>query len=242
MNDIPTYRVRGVAVKGFPNEAAAVEHLFTGPAPRTGLLIAVNAEKVIATERDAAFRALVESAAYTYADGISIVRSIRRKYSARLQRIPGCDLWQAIMQRASRDSVPVFLIGGRPEVLHTVAEKLRANWTVNIVGRQHGYFAEHERAALQEQVRRSGAAIVTVALGSPAQEQFMQECHRTHPDALYMGVGGTFDVFAGAVHRAPPLWRRLGFEWLYRVLSQPTRVGRITRLLKYATYHYTGRL
>ena len=136
----------------------------------------------------------------------------------------------------------MFLIGGKAEVMAQTVKQLRARWNVNIVGSQDGYFAPQAREALFEQVRQSGAKIVTVAMGSPKQEILMRDCRRVHPDALYMGVGGTYDVFTGHVKRAPRVWQNLGLEWLYRLLSQPSRISRQLRLLRYLRWHYTAKL
>ena len=146
------------------------------------------------------------------------------------------------MARAGAQGTPVFLIGGKPEVLAQTEEKLRRQWNVNIVGSQDGYFKPEARQALFERVRDSGAKIVTVAMGSPRQEILMRDCRLVCPDALYMGVGGTYDVFTGHVKRAPKVWQNLGLEWLYRLLSQPTRIKRQIRLLRYLAWHHTGKM
>ena len=119
---------------------------------------------------------------------------------------------------------------------------LRQRWQVNIVGTQDGYFAPEQRQALFERIRDSGAKIVTVAMGSPRQEIFMRDCRRLYPHALYMGVGGTYDVFTGHVHRAPKFWQNLGLEWFYRLLLQPSRIKRQLHLLRYLRWHYSGKL
>lgn len=102
------------------------------------------------------------------------------------------------MQRAGAEGTPVFLVGGKPEVLAQTESRLRQRWQVNIVGSQDGYFTPEQRQALFERIRDSGAKIVTVAMGSPRQEIFMRDCRRLYPHALYMGVGGTYDVFTVA--------------------------------------------
>ncbi len=79
-------------------------------------------------------------------------------------------------------------------------------------------------------------------MGSPKQEILMRDCRRVHPDALYMGIGGTYDVFTGHVKRAPKIWQKMGLEWLYRLISQPSRLRRQLKLLKFVRYYYTGRL
>lgn len=210
---------------------------------KTGILVAINAEKVLTAEHQPEIHQLIDRAEYKYPDGISIVRSIRKKYpQAHVSRIAGVDLWEGLMARAGKEGTPVFLIGGKPEILAQTVDKLRQQWNVNIVGSQDGYFAPDERNALFARVAASGAKIVTVAMGSPRQEVFMQDCQITYPQALYMGVGGTYDVFTGHVKRAPLIWQKMGLEWLYRLILQPSRLRRQLRLLKYLHYHWRGKL
>lgn len=239
----PVYDLRGLKLIGWRNMQHALDYLYADGALRNGTLVAINAEKMLTIADDAQVRALIETAEFKYADGISVVRSIRKKYpQAQVDRVAGADLWEALMERAGREGTPVFLLGGKPEVLAQTEAKLRAQWQVNIVGSQDGYFRPEDRQALFERIRESGAKIVTVAMGSPRQEILMRDCRTVYPDALYMGVGGTYDVFTGHVKRAPAIWQRLGLEWLYRLLSQPSRLTRQLRLLRYLSWHYRGNL
>ncbi|BBO60031.1 lipopolysaccharide N-acetylmannosaminouronosyltransferase [Mycoavidus sp. B2-EB] len=244
MDSIPKYNIRGIDIWGFQRTVELADYLLADGALKTGMLVAINAEKVILAEQDRALCELIQAAKYKYADGVSIVRSIKRKYSdaSYLQRIAGIDLWLALMRRAGARGIPVFLVGGEAGVLAKVERKLMTDWGVKIVGSHNGYFKDEERSTLFQLIQKSGAALVTVALGSPKQEIFMRHCQKVYPKALYMGVGGTFDVFSGKVKRAPKAWQHLGLEWLYRILAQPTRLRRVARLFKYACYHYSGRL
>jgi len=240
---IPKYTIRGIELWGFRNIDQFRDYLLSEDGVKTGTLVAINAEKVLTIERDAQLRALIKEADYKYADGVSIAASIRRKYpQAEVERVAGADLWEALMQRAGQLGTPVFLIGGQQDVLSQTEANLRSRWNVNIVGSQNGYFTPAERDALFERVKASGAKVVTVAMGSPRQEILMRDCRRVYPDALYMGVGGTYDVFIGAVKRAPKAWQKLGLEWLYRLIKQPSRLPRQLKLLKYVFYFYTRRL
>lgn len=242
MSSVPGYPIRGVRVLGYPDESAFLDDLFGPHGVRTGMLAAVNAEKIVAAGRDPVLRAVLDQADYPYADGISVVRSIRRKYGVDLDRIAGVDLWQSMMARAGREQVKVFLVGAKPRVLQAVREKITDEWGVDVVGSQDGYFGDADRPDLFRRIRDSEAAIVTIAMGSPRQEIFAAQCREIHPEALYMGVGGTFDVVSGQVRRAPLMWRRAGLEWLYRIISQPTRIGRLRRVAAYAGYHFLNRL
>ncbi|HHR6455958.1 TPA: lipopolysaccharide N-acetylmannosaminouronosyltransferase [Providencia alcalifaciens] len=242
-SSIPQYSIRGHNIWGFKNMSHFLDYLFADGKTKTGTLVAINAEKVMIAEQDTALNTLLGQAEYLYADGISIVRAIRRKYpKADVSRVAGADLWEGLMERAGKEGTPVFLVGGKPEILEQTKAKLRAQWNVNIAGSQDGYFTAEDRNALFERIHASGVKIVTVAMGSPKQEIFMRDCRVVHPDALYMGVGGTYDVFTGHVKRAPKVWQNLGLEWLYRLLSQPTRIKRQFKLLKFLGYYYGGKL
>ena len=241
--DTPKYSIRGLNLLGWRNMQHALDYLCTDKQLREGTLVAINAEKILTVEGSPEIRQLIADAEYKYADGISVVRSIRKKYpGAQVSRVAGADLWEALMQRAGAEGTPVFLVGGKPEVLAQTEEKLRRLWNVNIVGSQDGYFSQAQRPELFERIRDSGAVIVTVAMGSPRQELLMQDCREVHPHALYMGVGGTYDVFTGHVKRAPKAWQNMGLEWLYRLLSQPSRIKRQLKLLRYLGWHYSGKL
>ncbi|ADO50469.1 lipopolysaccharide N-acetylmannosaminouronosyltransferase [[Enterobacter] lignolyticus] len=239
----PLYDLRGLRLIGWRDMQHALDYLCAGGTMKHGTLVAINAEKILTIEDNAEVRQLIDAAEFKYADGISVVRSVRKKYpEANVSRVAGADLWEALMARAGADGTPVFLVGGKPEVLAQTAQKLRAQWNVNLVGSQDGFFTPQERQAVFERIRDSGAKIITVAMGSPKQEIFMRDCRAVHPQALYMGVGGTYDVFTGHVKRAPKVWQDLGLEWLYRLVSQPSRITRQVRLLRYLGWHYTGRL
>lgn len=239
----PIYDLRGLQLIGWRDMHHALDYLYAGGQLKQGTLVAINAEKVLTAEDNPEVRTLIEAAEYKYADGISVVRSVRKKFpNAQVSRVAGADLWEALMARAGEEGTPVFLVGGKPDVLAQTQAKLRAQWNVNIVGSQDGYFTPEQRSALFEQIHASGAKIVTVAMGSPKQEIFMRDCRQVHPHALYMGVGGTYDVFTGHVKRAPKVWQNLGLEWLYRLLSQPSRITRQLRLLRYLRWHYSGNI
>ena len=239
----PTYTLRGLKLIGWRNMQHALDYLYADGNLKPGTLVAINAEKMLTLEDNAEVRELINAAEFKYADGISVVRSVRKKYpEANVSRVAGADLWEALMARAGDEGTPVFLVGGKPEVMAETVEKLRKQWNVNLVGTQDGYFTPEERQALFERIHESGAKIVTVAMGSPKQEILMRDCRLVHPDALYMGVGGTYDVFTGHVKRAPKMWQNLGLEWLYRLLSQPSRIKRQLRLLRYLRWHYTNNL
>lgn len=230
--------IRGVAVMTAPNQTEFAEWLMNEHGIQHGMLVAINAEKVILADEMHDLAELLAQAEFPYADGISVVKAIQQKYPQyrQLERIAGADLWLVLMQRAQQLELPVFLVGATAEVLAQTRAKLQA-MGVKIVGYQDGYVENEEM--LIEHIRQSGAKFVSVALGSPKQEHFIYRAKQTYPNCLYMGVGGTYDVFVGKVKRAPKAWQNLGLEWLYRLLHQPTRWRRQLRLGKFAWYFFT---
>lgn len=204
-----------------------------------GSAIAINPEKVLTAIREPQIAAVIAAADIRYADGIGVVKVMRKRLKKNVQRIPGCELWQQLMLRAAEYKVPVFIVGATPEVNRQTATKLLQQ-KVNLVGAVDGYFKDE--AALIAQIKQSAARIVSVAMGSPKQELLIQRIRAQHPDCYYMGVGGTYDVFTGNVKRAPELWCKLNLEWAYRLLSQPSRIGRQLGLLRYVWWYWTGKI
>lgn len=204
-----------------------------------GSAIAINPEKILTAMENPAILAVIRQADIRYADGIGVVKVMRKRLKRQVERIPGCELWQALMTRAARYQTPVYLVGAKPEVLAQTKTKLLAEG-VKVVGATDGYF--QDEAALIAQIKASGARIVSIAMGSPKQELLIQRIQAQHPECFYMGVGGTYDVFTGNVKRAPALWCKLNLEWAYRLLSQPSRIGRQLRLFRYLWWYLTGKI
>lgn len=202
---------------------------------KTGMLVAINAEKVVLTKEDPELAGLLQIADYKYADGISVVWTIKCKAPQYryIERVPGVDLWEKLMWQAKENNLPVFLLGASNEVLNETVREWKERGA-NIVGWQNGYFKCDEEVI--NQIQQSGAKFVSVAMGSPKQEEFIQKALSYNRDCLYMGVGGSYDVFVGKVKRAPKIWQEWGLEWFYRVLKQPTRWKRQRRLIKYVCY------
>ncbi|WP_223669268.1 WecB/TagA/CpsF family glycosyltransferase [Kangiella shandongensis] len=185
------------------------------------------------------FHNILRSATILYADGIAIVKTLKKK-GVNSARIPGCDLWVELMHDAARTDKHVYLLGAKEEVNRKAAEKLRGEFNLKKLNRKNGYFKEESEIARDLQNLRPD--IVTVAMGSPQQEKLIARLREVYPEAFYMGVGGSYDVFVGEAKRAPEVFQRLNLEWLYRLLSEPKRIFRQFILVKYAYMHLTNRL
>lgn len=237
---IPEVRVGPVQVSAFADMQQLLQFIVQDDGRvYAGTAIAINPEKVLSAMREPQINQVISAADIRYADGIGVVKVMRKRLQQQVQRIPGCELWQQLMLRAAHYQVPVFIVGAKPEVNRQTADKLRGQ-RVNLVGAVDGYFSDE--AALIDQIKQSGARIVSVAMGSPKQELLIQRIRLAHPDCFYMGVGGSYDVFTGNVKRAPAVWCKLNLEWAYRLLSQPSRIGRQLGLLRYVWWYWLGKI
>lgn len=187
----------------------------------------VNALKLIEMERNAELRIYLNECDIVSADGQYVVFLSRIIGRPLPERVAGCDLMQQLVEAASKNKLKIFLLGAAPEVVRTVAEKYRVQYGAEIIaGYRDGYFTPEEEPELLHQIALSGADLLFVALGSPKQELFI----KTNAGELFKtvrfvtGVGGTFDVVAGKVARAPLFFRKHGLEWLYRTIREPQRI------------------
>jgi UDP-N-acetyl-D-mannosaminouronate:lipid I N-acetyl-D-mannosaminouronosyltransferase len=221
----------------------AVRHIITDEGHIIpGSAIAINPEKVIRSLNEADIRAAIMSASIRYADGIGVVKTLSRKSRQKISRIPGCELWEAIMEKSGKYHLSVYLVGASALTINETKQKLQKQYNVNVCAVQDGYFDKSKEHEVIEKIGLVQPEIVTVALGSPRQEIFIQECRKICPNTFFMGVGGSYDVYTKKVTRAPLIYRKMNLEWFYRLMSQPKRLFRQTNLVKYLYLELTRQL
>lgn len=229
----------GLPITPFLSLEEAVGTILDNNKVLPGFAVAVNAEKVISTLNNKKLSDCLNSATLLYADGVSVVATIKKKGVSN-SRVPGCDLWLEIMRRIAGLDIKVYLLGGKESTSKAVERKLRQVYGVNQVKRRNGY-QESDNVFLDDIVAFR-PDIIVVALGSPKQELLIRRLRKVYPNGFYMGVGGSFDILAGEVKRAPKIIRSLNMEWLYRLLTQPSRAVRQLSLVKYVYMHITNKL
>jgi N-acetylglucosaminyldiphosphoundecaprenol N-acetyl-beta-D-mannosaminyltransferase len=213
---------------------AAVDVMVKSGCPNT--IIALNPEKVIKAQSDSRLLTWLNNASLVIPDGIGVVFAVRLLEKIKLSRVPGAELMPEICAVSVAKGYRIFLYGASPDTIEKAVLKLTENYPgIQIVGYQDGYHDEKSMPDLIERINSSRANILFVALGSPKQELWMETyLHKLEHVRVCQGVGGTFDVIAGTVKRAPKIFRDLYCEWLYRLLSQPKRMLRQTALPKFA--------
>lgn len=216
----------------------SVEQLLQYVHAHKGILVAVNAEKVMRATDET--RAIVNSG-IGYADGAGVVVAMHKMGFPDAVRIAGCDLWLEII-RAGWKTLSFYLVGGKQEVIEDTVRKLHEDFpNISIAGYRNGYIQDDaERTALLADIVRTRPDVVFVAMGSPKQELLMAEMLQLHP-AIYQGLGGSFDVYTGRVKRAPLWWQRHNLEFLYRFLRQPQRFRREYWRLKFLVWLLLGK-
>ncbi len=197
-------------------------------------IVAVNPEKVMRARKDGVFLQALRGSTLLIPDGIGVVAVARLLRLARMKRVPGSDLMPRLCAHAAQQGYGIFLFGASEDVNRRVIDILLERYpTLRIAGRHHGYKSDDEMPTIVEDIRRSGAQILFLGLGSPKQEFWLNRHFPATKVPVCQCVGGTFDVFAGHVRRAPALWQRLGLEWAYRLVRQPSRVVRQRALLTF---------
>lgn len=201
------------------------------------ILIAMNAEKIL--KDDERLRKIVNDN-IGYPDGIGAVMVLRKK-GLDAVKIPGAEFWLDIIDKFKKQK-SFYLVGSTSEVIECTIEKLKNEYSdINIVGYRNGFLKEGDKAKLIEDLKDKKPDVVFVAQGSPRQEFLVDELIKVHP-ALYMGLGGSFDVYCGLKKRAPQLFIDLNLEWLYRLLKEPTRIGRQMVYIKFMIMLKMGKL
>jgi N-acetylglucosaminyldiphosphoundecaprenol N-acetyl-beta-D-mannosaminyltransferase len=152
-----------------------------------------------------------------------------------VKRWPGIDLAVRLCEEAGKAGHSIFLLGAAPGVADAAADFLRSRLPqIRVAGTHDGYFDPADEPYLLRRLSDAGARLVLVAFGSPRQEAWVHRHRRSLPPGLYVGVGGSFDVWSGSLQRAPVFVRRWGLEWLFRLVQQPARIRRMIRLPVFA--------
>ena len=188
-----------------------------------------NPEIVMAAKGDAALRAALSGAELVLADGVGITKAAAMLGTPLKSRVPGIDFASNVISRLAERGGSVYLLGAKPLVAEAAAEKLTQTYPgIVIAGTNDGYFTDD--APVIEKINAVSPDFLMVCLGSPKQELWMSANAGRLSCGLMAGLGGSLDVLAGNVQRAPETWRRLGLEWLYRVIKEPKRLGRVMKL------------
>lgn len=197
-------------------------------------VITANPEIVMKAQEDYEFKAITQRATYITADGIGVVKAAQLLNHPLPERVTGYDTMMGLLKEANENSYKIFLLGAQKETLEKACENINKEYpNVEIVGKQDGYF-NWEENDIAERIQAASPDLIFVALGVPRQEKWISKNIDSFNSGVFMGVGGSFDVIAGTVERAPEIWQKMNVEWLYRLVKQPSRWKRMLALPKFA--------
>ena len=210
-------------IMGFFNDGG--EHIICTP----------NPEIVMEAQNDKVLFAILKAADLVVADGIGIVWASRFGKTRLKERVSGYDLCLKLFEKMKDEKRTVYFFGGRPGVAAEAAKKIMAKYNgIQVVGHRNGYFSAKDESKIISDIKAKSPDLLLVGLGSPKQEKWIYDNLRFTGAKAAIGVGGSFDVMAGNVKRAPFIYQKLGLEWLYRLIKQPSRFKRMLKLPKFA--------
>lgn len=228
--------LRGVKVYPF----TSFDQLLGFVTGKKGILVAINAEKILhATEQT---RNIINRN-IGYCDGIGAVMALKKHGYKDVIKLPGCELWLKIIAATYKDGKKFYLVGSKQEVIDKTVAQLKEDFPgIDIVNYRNGYIkTDEEKKALIADIAEKKPDVVFVAMGSPKQELLMEEMFEQH-QAIYQGLGGSFDVYTGNVKRAPKWWVDHNIEFAYRLVKQPSRIKRQIHLVRFLLLVKLGRI
>ena len=191
----------------------------------SGQVVTINPEMISNAVKDTDFAEIINNADLVIPDGIGVEIGLKI-LGYNVKRIAGIEFSHRMIEECAKNNQSVALIGAKPEIVKKAKENLVKEFPSLYITYIHdGYFKEDEQVLEELKIRQP--RLVLCALGSPKQEEFILKAKSILPEALFVGVGGRFDVWSGEVKRAPEIYQKLGLEWLYRTIMEPKRFKRI---------------
>lgn len=192
-------------------------------------IVTPNPEIVWMCRKDAQLREIIRHAAMVLPDGIGIIYGAKILGRPLKEKVSGADFAEKVIEKLASQGGGIFLFGAKPGVAELAGEKLSEKYSgLRIVGTANGYFEDD--APIIKSINEARPDMLLVCLGAPKQERWMSENKDKLSVGVMVGLGGSLDVYAGTVQRAPEMWRKLNIEWLFRLIKQPSRFVRMLRL------------
>ena len=225
------------------NRAQALEQCVNGMEDKAPFVVVTpNSEIVVRANEDVQLKQIIEQANLVVPDGIGLVIGSKIVKKPLTERVTGIDLMGALLNHANETKKTVYLLGGKPGIAEKAGKNIVSQHpNLILLGTHHGYFSgvhtgkkgHAEEKQIVEEIASQKPDLLFVALGAPGQEYFIDTYKSVLNAKLLMGVGGSLDVISGEVKRAPEFYQKAGLEWLYRLIKEPSRIGRMAALPKF---------
>ncbi|KEK12014.1 WecB/TagA/CpsF family glycosyltransferase [Lysinibacillus fusiformis] len=197
-------------------------------------VVTANPEVVMQANENPTVKGYLNQATYICADGIGVVKAAQILGDSLPERVTGYDTMVKLLEVGQQKRFKVYLLGAQKETIEKTIANIHKNYpNVEVVGYHDGFF-DWNNNHIADDIAALQPDLVFVALGVPRQEKWITENLDKFSKGVFIGVGGSFDVIAGTVKRAPVIWQKLNLEWLYRLLRQPSRFIRMLVLPRFA--------
>lgn len=196
-------------------------------------IVTPNPEIVMVARKNLEFKEIINKADLVIPDGIGVIIASGILKRPLKERVAGFDLICNLFEDNSNIEKRVYILGAKPGVPEMAKENIEKKYNVKVVGHRDGYFKKEDEQNIIRDVNNSGANILLVGTGMEKQERFIYEYQSQLQPKIAIGCGGSIDVFAGTVKRAPKFFQKCGLEWFYRLLKQPSRIIRMMVLPKF---------
>ncbi|MFZ5969474.1 MAG: WecB/TagA/CpsF family glycosyltransferase [Bacillota bacterium] len=201
---------------------------------RCSMIVTPNTEIVMEAQTDEELLQILMEADLVIPDGIGLIYASKILNRGLTERVTGIDLMARILNYCNEEKRRVYFLGGKPGVAEKACENIKGKYPqISIVGVRDGYFKPHEEAEIIEEINHHMPDVLFVALGAPKQEKWIYGHRNDLKVKAAMGVGGSVDVWAGTVKRAPDVYQKFGLEWFYRLMKEPWRYKRMMVLPKF---------
>jgi N-acetylglucosaminyldiphosphoundecaprenol N-acetyl-beta-D-mannosaminyltransferase len=224
-------KILGVRIDKVNHEEAYNRFLSLIKRDRAAVIYTPNSEIVMMAQNDEELKEVIYDADLVVPDGVGLIYASRIHNLGLTERVAGIELMERMLKFCHSTKKSIYLLGAKEEVVKLAAERIHESYNnIEIKGYHSGYYDQENELKIIDEINELKPDILFVAFGAPKQEKWIHKHKKILNCKVAMGVGGSFDIMSGTVKRAPKLFRNTGFEWLYRLMTNPTRFVRMLAL------------
>lgn len=232
--EVKSVKILGVKIHQVTNETAYNRFLALMEQPKLSIICTPNTEIVMEAQNDSELKEILQDADLVIPDGIGLIYASKIHQLGLTERVTGIDTLERILKYANNTKKSIYLFGGKPGVAEKAAERMIEVYpNLQIKGIRDGFYKKEEEDKIINHINEVKPDILFVALGAPRQEKWIYNNRKILNAKVAMGVGGALDVWAGSAKRAPKIFQNMHLEWLYRLIKNPSRIGRMMSLPKF---------
>ncbi|MEI7473945.1 MAG: WecB/TagA/CpsF family glycosyltransferase [bacterium] len=233
MNNNETINTERALILGYPVDLVNMEQALNivenwKNTSSGGQVVTINPEMIMFGEQNLELSDILKSADLIIPDGAGIITSLKKLNIHNIKRLPGIELSEEIIKTGAEKGYKFAFLGAGPKVAEDASICLCQKYSgLNFVYIRDGYFTDNDEQSIIDEIKQAAPDVLFVALGVPKQELFIKKYRNELKSVIMIGVGGSFDVWSGRINRAPLIYRKLGLEWFYRLICQPSRFSRM---------------